>query len=165
MTPTSAPVFQACSTDLLAPTFPASLPVPATAPDPRCSLPGQLTAAARHHAQAACCVQAAGWQRPQLQAAISVRRIRAQLKLHRGSYTWWDSCGGSRCPPGTRSHRIPLPLPATGATSGGLEPRAHQGSKPPASCTCPGSTQRTTAGSALLLEQLVLMLCGDTSAQ
>lgn len=46
-------------------------------------------------------------------------------KPHRGSYTWWDSCGGSHCPPGTSpiASCIPLPLPGTGVTSvGGWTP-------------------------------------------
>lgn len=61
------------------------------------------------------------------------------------------------------SHRVPLPLPAAGATSRGSDPRARQGCNPPASCACSGSAQQTTVGSALLREQLVLMLCGGIS--
>lgn len=94
MSPTSvppAPLLWAGSTDLLTPTLPA---------DPRCC---EIPHAGRDHRNC------------QLQGG-SGRTEAAQQ-----SYTWWDSCGGSHCPPGigpSESHFLCLQLEPLQGRSG-----------------------------------------------
>lgn len=125
VSPTSAPPAPlpwAGSTDLLTPTLPA---------DPRCC---ETPCAGRDHRNC------------QLQGESGCSEAAQQ------SYTWWDSCGGSQCPPGigpSESHFLCLELEPLQGRSG---PMGCQVCNPPASCPCPGNI--------LLLEQLVLLLWG-----
>lgn len=117
--------------------------------------------------QAARCVQAASRQRPQknrqLRAAISAGRIR----VHRSRTG--QLCLGRIPAVGATALQARVPSRPTSSAcnrhkfKGGWTPEPIKVATPPASCTCPGRTQPTTTGSTLLLEQLVLMLCGGTS--